>query len=53
MCFADYLWHVMKCKKRHFIDKIDVKMSKTMKNANYINVNVGEKVNMLNIVPVW
>ena len=31
---CDEMW------KRHFIDKIDVKTSKTMKNANY-DVNVG------------
>ena len=38
--------------KRHFIDKIDVKTSKIMNNANY-DVNVGEKVNIPNIVHVW
>ena len=32
-------------RKRHFIDKIDVKTSKTMKKAN-CDVNTGEKVKM-------
>ena len=38
--------------KRHFIDKIDAKTSKTMKKAN-CDVNVGKKVKMPNIVHVW
>ena len=38
--------------KRHFIDKIDVKTSNTIKKAN-CDVNVGEKVNIPNIVLVW
>ena len=38
-------------RKRHFIDKIDVKTSKTMKKAN-CDVYLGEKVKMINIVQV-
>ena len=39
-------------RKCHFIDKIDVKMSKSMNRAN-CDVNGGEKVMMPNIVHVW
>ena len=39
-------------RKRHFIDKINVKTSKTMKKAN-CDVNVGTMVKMLNSVHVW
>ena len=39
-------------RKRHFIDKINVKTPKTMKKAN-CDVNVGAKVKMPNIVHAW
>ena len=39
-------------RKHHFIDKINVKTSKTMKKAN-CDVNVGTKVKMPNIVHAW
>ena len=39
-------------RKRHFIDKVNVKTSKTMKKAN-CDVKVGTKVKMPNIVHAW
>ena len=38
-------------RKRHFIDKINDKTSKTMKNANF-EVNVGAKVQLSNSLHV-
>ena len=45
---TDCFLHVMKC---HFIDKINDKTSKTMKNAN-CDVNVGAKMKMSNSLHV-
>ena len=39
-------------RKRHFIDNINVKTSKTMKKTNN-DVNVGVEIKILNIVHAW
>ena len=48
----DCFWAYDEMRKRHVIDKIDIKTSKTMKKAN-CGVNVREKVKMPNIVHAW
>ena len=54
--------HIMPCRllvacdemrKHHFIDKIDVKTSKTIMRKVNCDVNVGKKVKMPKSVHVW